>query len=133
MILCLGYTLRSYIPHIPLSLSNLHLRLPHITSQSLPSLSTFKKPTLGARTRSRRPKRYRPAPSSLLRWALEADPSAKGPSSSTTSASGNVPRSPFLGDLEEEGDYEEVGLLPTPSPYQSERRSYGAVADGNGL
>ncbi|KZS90152.1 hypothetical protein SISNIDRAFT_488684 [Sistotremastrum niveocremeum HHB9708] len=70
--------------------------------------------------------RFRPAPNSLLRWTLEADPS---------SSQRKTQARPFWGEIELDGEgaYEEVGLIPSPTPYSSRfhghSAGYGATAN----
>jgi len=136
--------------------------MPTLSSSSF----TLKKPSLfsgpsasdkSPRT-NRSSKSFRPDSMSLLRWSEEADPSFT-PSSSAqrsswrsklpsisgirssrytrpTSATQSRMGGLFLGELEEDGEYEEVGLLPSPRNYgsylvagagASATRSYGSV------
>lgn len=156
---CLLWTYRHSLPthrlpHInyslPFTLPHLSLSMPTISSSSF----TLRKPTFGGPSPDKQTSpRFRPDSSSLLRWAEEEDPSSTSRTSHTHSSSwrSKLPRIPRvgrynrgsgptstgrsglfqLGDLEDEGEYEEVGLLPSPSPYlntRSERMmSYGTV------
>lgn len=122
-----------YRSSLPLTTSSLKytLTLPSLASLKYNLLPSSSSPRRRIQThkKSKSKSSFRPSPSSLLRWAREDRPNTDF----------------FVGDLEDggvDGDYEQVGLLPSPSPYRSnfaasdqrgngelrEQRSYGSIS-----
>jgi len=131
---CLLWAYRKSLPtHRLPSIPRLSVNMPTISSSTF-SLS---KPQSSS---------FRPAPGSLLHWSEEEDPSNPVPTSSWRDKFPRISRSTtkygrsrgstrwgglFRGQPQEgEGDYEEVGLLPSPTPYPLSARSAGTTTYG---